>query len=80
MPLYEYSCRKCRADFDVLHLPGRDAKTSCPKCESEDVFQKISTFSAHGSSSKGNEGFSCEEGSCPGRRPDGSCGAGDGLT
>ena len=35
MPIYEYRCRKCGEDFEVL-FRNRDEKMSvaCPKCES----------------------------------------------
>jgi putative FmdB family regulatory protein len=39
VPIYEYSCRKCGADF-TLALTVKDhekKKATCPKCKAKDV-------------------------------------------
>jgi putative FmdB family regulatory protein len=43
MPLYEYTCRKCRHSFEAL-VSGRTATATvvaCPKCAGEDLDQLI---------------------------------------
>lgn len=34
MPLYEYYCKKCDANFDVYHPAGQNGQ-KCPKCKSK---------------------------------------------
>jgi len=50
MPIYEYHCEECGADFERL-LKRRDEKVSC-ECGSTRVVRRLSVFAAHmGSSS-----------------------------
>lgn len=35
MPLYQYTCNDCEADFELL--VNRGDKVECPKCESTDL-------------------------------------------
>jgi putative FmdB family regulatory protein len=49
MPLYEYCCKKCGQLFDKLvPLSQIDKKVNCPRCQSEETEQQLSTFSAGG--------------------------------
>lgn len=41
MPIYEYRCLKCNAEFETLVLGGSD-KASCPECKGEDVERLMS--------------------------------------
>lgn len=41
MPLYEYRCRSCSLDFEVLVRPG-DAAPRCSSCGSEDLEKLLS--------------------------------------
>lgn len=46
MPIYEYICRACKAEFMMLQRMGASEKdTVCPKCGSSDVKKKLSSFS-----------------------------------
>ncbi len=45
MPIYEYTCSKCRFHFEELILSG-DPKVTCPKCASARVSREMSVFSA----------------------------------
>jgi putative FmdB family regulatory protein len=46
MPIYEYRCVRCGADFDQL---VRAADTpACPWCESEDLERKLSVSALGG--------------------------------
>jgi putative FmdB family regulatory protein len=49
MPVYEYKCRKCGAEFTYLKLRAMD-EPACPKCKSGEVGKKMSSFSCSGSS------------------------------
>ncbi|SVB35397.1 uncharacterized protein METZ01_LOCUS188251, partial [marine metagenome] len=41
VPLYEYQCRSCEAQFELLVL--RADTPECPACESSDLERKLST-------------------------------------
>ncbi|MCX7794364.1 MAG: zinc ribbon domain-containing protein [Thermodesulfovibrionales bacterium] len=62
MPIYEYLCNRCKAEFMMLQKMGTSERdTECPKCGSKDVKKKLSSFSCsfsggYGLSSSG--GFS----------------------
>lgn len=32
MPIYEYACRDCRHEFEILHKVGEGRKRKCPEC------------------------------------------------
>ena len=32
MPLYEYSCRTCECEFEVLRRMSDDSEQPCPEC------------------------------------------------
>ena len=42
MPIYEYTCRGCAHQFELLVLRGTVA--ACPKCESQDLEQMLTGF------------------------------------
>lgn len=48
MPVYEYVCRKCGKKFSVTMLISEHGKKTvrCPKCDSGDVAQQITSFFA----------------------------------
>src|SRR4029453_12782061 len=43
MPIYEYRCRGCNADFEK-YVPGAATKVACPTCASNDIMRKLSVF------------------------------------
>ena len=43
MPIYEYRCRGCNADFEK-YVPGAATKVACPTCASGDIMRKLSVF------------------------------------
>jgi putative FmdB family regulatory protein len=47
MPLFEYTCDKCRYRFDRV-VARWDTPVKCPICRS-DVTKLMSTFAVHGS-------------------------------
>jgi len=46
MPIYEYKCCKCEEDFEKLVF-GKQ-KVTCPKCNSDNIKKKMSTFAMSG--------------------------------
>jgi putative FmdB family regulatory protein len=47
MPLYEYRCKKCGHQFELLRkVSEADDETRCPKCRSKSVEQQLARFSA----------------------------------
>lgn len=64
MPIYEYTCRDCRAEFARLQKIGADSTgVVCPNCGSKSVARKVSTFSGGsnpaGGSSETHRSHSC---------------------
>ena len=43
MPIYEYACRGCGEQFELLVLKGTVA--ACPACQGQDLEQLLSGFS-----------------------------------
>jgi putative FmdB family regulatory protein len=43
MPIYEYHCRQCANEFELLILKTTPA-AACPACQSQDLEQLISAF------------------------------------
>ena len=42
MPIYEYKCRRCSGQFELLVL--RSSVIACPECQSQDLEQVLSGF------------------------------------
>ena len=42
MPIYEYNCRDCRRDFELLVHAG--ATPACPVCDSLSLRKRLSAF------------------------------------
>jgi putative FmdB family regulatory protein len=67
MPIFEFKCRKCRENFEVL-FRSRDENLSvaCPKCGSIKVERLMSAFAGKiGNTSAGGDGCgSCAATSC----------------
>ncbi len=62
MPIYEYACRSCESEFELLIRSSTEP--ACPSCESEDLKKLLSTFAVGGKSST----FAA-------RAPSGGCGS-----
>ena len=71
MPIYEYICDDCKAQFEKIVI-NRQQETSCPKCSSKKATIQLSVFSSTtaGGSSKSSTGGSGSGGACCG----GGCG------
>ena len=42
MPIYDYQCRNCGEQFELLVL--KNTVAACPSCESQDLEQLVSSF------------------------------------
>jgi len=75
MPIYEYRCDDCGAEFEKRVARVADgASVQCPSCNQAHLTQRLSTFNAVMGPSKSNSGPSCPSaGGCPNR---GTCGMG----
>jgi putative FmdB family regulatory protein len=52
MPIYEYSCNKCKTTFSLIQKIGTSEKeTACSQCGSKEVKKKFSLFSSSTSKS-----------------------------
>ncbi|MDA8169983.1 MAG: zinc ribbon domain-containing protein [Nitrospiraceae bacterium] len=70
MPIFEYVCNKCQGEFEKLVYSS--TKVICPKCGSDDVKKKLSTFGMSGLATPFSGGGpssgcgSCSKSSCSG--------------
>ena len=47
MPIYEYLCKSCEAEFDELVRMGTpDAEIECPSCGKHEAKRKLSLFAS----------------------------------
>jgi putative FmdB family regulatory protein len=46
MPIYEFHCKACEKDSEVLVRSSDWKGTKCPKCGSTSLVKKLSVFSA----------------------------------
>jgi putative FmdB family regulatory protein len=57
MPIYEYRCRKCGTEFELMRpLAQRDAAARCTNCGSRATSRKLSLFSVVRADPGGAEG------------------------
>ena len=71
MPLYEYTCRGCGAEFEALVRAG--SFPSCPRCGGTDLEKRFSAFAmrsggGESSRSSGSGCAGCTATSCAGCR------------
>ncbi|HLK47349.1 MAG TPA: zinc ribbon domain-containing protein [Bryobacteraceae bacterium] len=48
MPIYDYQCRQCGEEFELLVL--KNTVAACPSCQSHDLEQRISGFAVSSAS------------------------------
>ena len=58
MPIFEYHCQGCGADFERLVFPSEKDPVTCPHCNEKKVKKKVSRASIGGS----NKNPSCAPG------------------
>ena len=73
MPIYEYVCDDCGAEYERIVLNAR-TKVACPKCESTKNTIQLSVFAAHGNGTKASGGSSSGPSSSGGGCCGGACG------
>jgi len=44
MPIYEYTCKKCKKKFEVLRKFSDTTEVNCPRCQSNECQRSVSTF------------------------------------
>ncbi len=49
MPIFEYQCSQCKAEFEKLIFSSDDSEIQCPQCQSEKIHKKMSAASLTGS-------------------------------
>lgn len=75
MPIYEYHCGGCNADFELL-LTSSTAKPECPGCHGHQLHRKLSRFNAGKRDTAATfDPGSC--GTCGDPRGPGACSMGD---
>ena len=63
MPLYEYRCRDCGAETELLVRSSAE-KPVCPKCKGTKMEKKFSSFAAQSKAPCGEPSSACETHSC----------------
>ena len=51
MPLYEFHCKKCGKDSEILVRSSDWKGTTCPSCGSVELVKKLSVFASSAASS-----------------------------
>ncbi len=46
MPVYEYTCDKCKDEFELLVF--NNSEVTCPQCGAQDITKKLSLFGMSG--------------------------------
>jgi putative FmdB family regulatory protein len=59
MPLYEFTCGKCRKVFEELLYGSGISNISCPGCGSKKVIRKMSAFGVKSGGDKGSLEQAC---------------------
>ncbi|ARC90551.1 FmdB family transcriptional regulator [Rhodovulum sp. MB263] len=52
MPIYNYSCTACEAEFELLRSLSDDSAPACPDCGSPDLRRLLSRVATPGGSAK----------------------------
>ncbi len=65
MPIYEFDCHDCGDNFESLVMSfTKIGGVTCPKCESENIQKKISTFAVKGNSTGSSTAFNTSAAAC----------------
>ncbi len=75
MPIFEYVCEDCGAEFETL-VKNAASKVECPKCGKKKVERKLSVFSASVARQNCPSASSCPSAGKHGCGHSGSCGCG----
>jgi len=52
MPLYEYECRTCHHQFELLIRPQNTTPPACPSCQSQELERLLSGFAVSSESTR----------------------------
>ena len=75
MPLFEYRCEACGAEFEALVGPGETAR--CPQCGGDRLKKLLSTFAASSKRAPIGTCGGCDfAGDCGGHSHGAGCGCG----
>jgi len=66
MPLFEFTCKKCKKDFEELFCSYDTAKVVCVNCGSSKVVKKMSAFGVKAVGNCRPAGHNCD-GCCSSR-------------
>jgi putative FmdB family regulatory protein len=73
LPIYEYVCDDCGAEYERIVL-NAGTKVTCPNCASAHSTIQLSVFAAHGNGAKASGGSSSSGSSSGGGCCGGACG------
>ncbi len=76
MPIYEFQCKACGQESEVLVRSSDWKGTPCPKCGSRKLMKKLSVFAAGPASTPAAGGGSCLPCGMPAGGGGGCCGGG----
>ena len=62
MPIYEYVCKDCRKEFEMLLRGGE--KPFCPGCQGFNLEKKFSAFAVGGATPEGCDNCQATDGPC----------------
>jgi putative FmdB family regulatory protein len=71
MPIFEYACKECGHNFEVLVFGSE--KAACPKCKSKSLAPQLSVFAVSAKSGSSAPTLSGSCGSCGDPRGPGAC-------
>ena len=71
MPLYEYTCRTCTHQFELLVRNGQTLE--CPSCHGDSLERRFSVFAAHTAAAPARASAPGPCGSCGDPRGPGAC-------
>jgi putative FmdB family regulatory protein len=71
MPLFEYACRSCAREFEILVRASETPE--CPSCHGKDLERRLSVFAAHTAGSPQRAASPGPCGSCGDPRGPGAC-------
>ena len=71
MPLYEYACKSCASQFEVLVRASETPE--CPSCHGKDLERRLSVFAAHTAAAPVRRAAPGPCGSCGDPRGPGAC-------
>ena len=48
MPIFEYTCKQCKKEFERVVFSGEEKGIVCPECKSKDVKKKHERINVYG--------------------------------